>query len=63
MKMWCQVRQSAEARARSAAEELARARSRVQELREEMEETKLLIALVVILFLLCIVAVTLGISG
>ncbi|KAF7015373.1 hypothetical protein CFC21_037088 [Triticum aestivum] len=55
--------QSAEARARSAAEELARARSRVQELREEMEETKLLIALVVILFLLCIVAVTLGISG
>ncbi|SPT17431.1 unnamed protein product [Triticum aestivum] len=63
VKALSQVRQSAEARARSAAEELARARSRVQELREEMEETKLLIALVVILFLLCIVAVTLGISG
>ncbi|XP_037481449.1 uncharacterized protein LOC119359286 [Triticum dicoccoides] len=63
VKALSQVRQSAEARARSIAENLARARSRVEELRQEMEETKLLIALVVILFLLCIVAVTHGISG
>ncbi|KAF7008111.1 hypothetical protein CFC21_022961 [Triticum aestivum] len=55
--------QSAAVRARSIAEELARARSRAEELRQKMEETKLLIVLFVIFLLLFIVAVTLGISG
>ena len=63
VKALSQVRQSAAVRARSIAEELARARSRAEELRQKMEETKLLIVLFVIFLLLFIVAVTLGISG